>query len=187
MDHYLDIGLRPDPEFSPAQLMNALFAKLHRALAGLPNPAIGVSFPDVQPARPALGERLRLHGSATGLQQLLAQPWLTGMSDHVQLGDVAAVPDGVRYRSVRRIQAKSSAERLRRRLMQRHSLTAEEARQRIPDSVERSLALPFISLRSQSTEQAFRLFIQHGPLQKSPQNGTFNAYGLGNGATIPWF
>ncbi|MDY7563312.1 type I-F CRISPR-associated endoribonuclease Cas6/Csy4 [Pseudomonas sp. 10B1] len=187
MDHYLDIGLRPDPEFSPTHLMNALYAKLHRALVGFQNPAIGISFPDVQPARPALGERLRLHGSAACLQQLLAQPWLTGMSDHVQLGDVTDVPDEVQYRNVCRIQVKSSAERLRRRLMRRHGLTAEDARQRIPDNVERSLTLPFISLRSQSTDQAFRLFIQHGPLQKNPINGTFNAYGLGNGATIPWF
>ncbi|MEB0077986.1 type I-F CRISPR-associated endoribonuclease Cas6/Csy4 [Pseudomonas sp. CCI3.2] len=187
MDHYLDIGLRPDPEFSPAQLMNALFGKLHRALAGLPSPAIGISFPDVQPARPALGDRMRLHGSAAGLHQLLAQPWLTGLSSHVQLGDVTGVPDEVQYRNVCRIQVKSSAERLRRRLMRRHSLTADEAQQRIPDSVESCLTLPFISLRSQSTEQAFRLFIHHGPLQKKPRNGTFNAYGLGHGATIPWF
>lgn len=187
MDYYLDIRLRPDPEFSPAQLMNALFAKLHRALAGLPEMAIGISFPDVQPARPALGERLRLHGSAAGLRQLLAQPWLMGMSDHVRSGDITGVPNGVEYRSVRRVQVKSSAERLRRRLMHRHNLTAEEARQRIPDSVEHSLALPFVSLRSQSTEQTFRLFIQHGPLQKTSQNGVFSAYGLADGATIPWF
>lgn len=30
MDHYLDIRLRPDPEFPPAQLMSVLFGKLHQ-------------------------------------------------------------------------------------------------------------------------------------------------------------
>jgi CRISPR-associated endonuclease Csy4 len=32
--HYLDIQVQPDPEFPAAHLMNALFAKLHRALVG---------------------------------------------------------------------------------------------------------------------------------------------------------
>jgi CRISPR-associated endonuclease Csy4 len=100
---------------------------------------------------------------------------------------VTVVPESVQYRSVSRLQVKSNAERLRRRLMQRHSLTAEEARQRIPDTVERSLNLPFISLRSQSTGQSFRLFIQHGPLRQTAEAGDFNAYGLSSGATIPWF
>ena len=32
MDHYVDIDVRPDPEFPVHQLMSALYAKLHRAL-----------------------------------------------------------------------------------------------------------------------------------------------------------
>lgn len=32
MDHYLDIRVLPDPEFSAQTLLEALFAKLHRAL-----------------------------------------------------------------------------------------------------------------------------------------------------------
>ena len=32
MDAYLELRLRPDPEFSADLLLNALFAKLHRAL-----------------------------------------------------------------------------------------------------------------------------------------------------------
>ncbi len=36
MNHYLDLHLLPDPEFSAAQLMSALFAKLHRALVAQP-------------------------------------------------------------------------------------------------------------------------------------------------------
>lgn len=187
MDHYLDIRLRPDPEFSAAHLMTALFAKLHRALVAMQNSSIGISFPDVQPERPMLGERLRLHGSAAALRDLMAQAWLSGMHDHAQVSEVHAVPATVQYRTVHRVQTKSNAERLRRRLMKRHNLTAEEAQQRIPDSTERSLNLPFLNLHSRSTEQSFRLFIQHGPLQEKSEEGAFNAYGLGNGATIPWF
>ncbi|HUH57875.1 MAG TPA: type I-F CRISPR-associated endoribonuclease Cas6/Csy4, partial [Pseudomonadales bacterium] len=32
MEYYLDIHLLPDPEFSEQELMNALFAKFHRAM-----------------------------------------------------------------------------------------------------------------------------------------------------------
>ncbi|MET0043908.1 MAG: type I-F CRISPR-associated endoribonuclease Cas6/Csy4, partial [Candidatus Thiodiazotropha sp. 6PLUC3] len=30
MDHFQDLQILPDPEFSTPMLMNALFAKLHR-------------------------------------------------------------------------------------------------------------------------------------------------------------
>ena len=32
MDHYIEIRVLPDPEFSEEMLMSALVAKLHRAL-----------------------------------------------------------------------------------------------------------------------------------------------------------
>ena len=34
MDHYLEIRVLPDPEFSEEMLMAALMAKLHRARTG---------------------------------------------------------------------------------------------------------------------------------------------------------
>lgn len=187
MDHYLDIRLRPDPEFPAMHLMGALFAKLHRALVALPGENIGISFPDVDEQRPWLGERLRLHGSASALDRLMTQPWLNGMRDHLQLGDCQPVPAHAQHRQVRRVQAKSNPERLRRRQIRRHGLGEEEARQRIPDQCARTLDLPYLQTASQSTGQRFRLFIQHGPLRPEPIAGAFNRYGLGDGATIPWF
>lgn len=44
MDHYIDIRLRPDPDFAPAMLMGALYNKLHRALFDLQAEDLGVSF-----------------------------------------------------------------------------------------------------------------------------------------------
>lgn len=187
MDHYLDIHIRPDPEFSAPQLMNALFAKLHRALVELKSDDIGVSFPGVDEKRPALGDTLRLHGTLNRLQTLMAQPWLNGMRDHLILGAPARVPTQVQYRSVSRVQSDSNPERLRRRLMRRHSLSEEEARRRIPDNAARMLKLPFINLHSQSTGQHFRLFIRHGTVQSKTEPGKFSCYGLSPNATVPWF
>ena len=187
MNHYVDIELRPDPEFVANHLMSALYAKLHRALAAQASPAIGVSFPGVGGQALHLGTCLRLHGTEAALSGLLASNWLTGMRDHVTLSLPRRVPDTAQHRVVRRVQVKSSPERLRRRLMRRHNLSEQEARLRIPDDIACFTTLPFLQLRSTSTGQNFMLFIAHGPTQPDAVEGSFNAYGLSQKGTIPWF
>lgn len=188
--HYTDITLLPDPEFSQAHLLGALVAKLHRALAQQKSTDIGVSYPQHvahPPIRRTLGPTLRLHGTPDALQRLFSQGWLKGMRDHTQVGDVYPVPSDAQYRSVRRRQFKTNVDRLRRRRMQRKGETAEQAAAAIPDDVERHPDLPFVQLRSSSSGQTFCLFIEHGPLLNEPVPGSFNAYGLGKGASVPWF
>jgi CRISPR-associated endonuclease Csy4 len=201
MDHYVDIRLQPDAEFAPAMLMAALFTKLHKALVAGAHQDIGVSFPqmdvgDAAPARAsrtgahpryALGQVLRLHGTGLVLHKLLTTDWLTGMRDHVACGAVLAVPTDTPHRVVSRVQAKSSPERLRRRQMRRHGLTEEQAQERVPDSAAEMLNLPFLTLRSQSTGQTFRLFIRLGSEQAAAVPGEFGAYGLSPQTTVPWF
>lgn len=187
MDHYLDIRLRPDPEFAPHLLMSALFSKLHRALVQRRSRNIGVSFPDMQAQAPSLGPCLRLHGSLAELDALMAETWLTGMRDHTEYGDPEPVPNRALHRWVRRVQAKSSPERIRRRLIRRHDLSEQDALARVPDGAAERLSLPFVQVQSRSTGQHFRLFIEHSPPQDSPAPGGFNTYGLSQGATVPWF
>ncbi len=187
MDHYVDIDVLADPEFPVHHLMSALYAKLHRALVAHNSTRIGVSFRGFGLQAPHLGTRLRLHGDLTALSALLASDWLAGMRDHVTLTQPTRVPATAKYCAVRRVQVKSSPERLRRRLMRRHNLDAQEARQRIPDESARLVGLPFVQLRSTSTGQSFRLYIEHGTVQDNPIPGDFNAFGLSQLATIPWF
>jgi CRISPR-associated endonuclease Csy4 len=115
------------------------------------------------------------------------QNWLTGARDHTELALVAAVPDDAPHRSLRRVQAKSSPERLRRRHMRRHNLSAAKARERFPDTAAELLQLPFVTLTSGSTGQNFPVFVRLSPVVSTPHTGSFNAYGLSNSATIPWF
>ena len=161
MDAYLELRLRPDPEFSADLLLNALFAKLHRALVSHGEGRIGVSFPDVHPAAGHLGGRVRLHGQAADLAHLMAQPWLLGMRDHLADFAIAPVPEGALHRIVRRVQAKSSVARQRRRLMRRCGVDAAAAVAAIPDHAAERLTLPCVVLTSRSTQQQFRLFIAH--------------------------
>lgn len=185
--HYIDITLRPDPEFSPAHLLNALYAKLHRALVQLGASDIGVSFPQMPSNGQHLGKVLRLHGSMQALQRLQSLPWLQGMQDHLQLSEAAAAPPHAQYRNVSRAQAKSSPDRLRRRHMKRHGLTEAQALAQVPDSVRETLTLPYLDVHSTSTSQRFRLFVRHGPAQAGAIEGVFSAYGFSPAATVPWF
>lgn len=187
MDHYVDLKLRPDPEFSPPVLMSALFSKLHRALVSLKASDIGVSFPGYALKPRTLGQVLRLHGTADRLRQLLALDWLAGMRDYVDAGEIAPIPMDAKYRVVRRVQPKTNVERLRRRHARRHQVPLEVAAERIPGSVVREVTLPFANVRSSSTGQTFSLFIELGELQDEPVAGAFNRYGLSAAATVPWF
>ena len=187
MHHYIDIHLRPDPEFPPHQLMAALYSKLHRVLVALKVSTIGVSFPGYSEMPPTLGNTLRLLGPEADLNRLMQQDWLKGMRDHTAVCPAAIVPADAVHRALRRVQAKSSPERLRRRQVRRHALTADQARERVPDSAVERLRLPFLQLSSASTGQLFRLYLSLSSPEIANSAGSFNAYGLSGSATIPWF
>lgn len=187
MDSYLDIRLLPDPEFLPTVLMNVLFEKLHRGLVELGRQTIGVSFPDIREGHRSLGKRLRLHGSRADLQHLMLLDWTRGLRDHIEISEIVAVPQHVKHRVVRRVQAKSNPERLRRRLIARKQIDADAARRAIPDDVAEFLRLPHVVLSSNTTGQRFKLFIEHSALQDEAVPGRFGAYGLSPTSTVPWF
>lgn len=187
MDAYVEVRLLPDPEFSPSTLMNVLFDKLHRGLVAHGGGNIGVSFPDVATNSASLGQRLRLHGNKTDLERLMTNNWFLGMTDHATATTIAEVPARAKQRVVRRVQAKSSPERERRRLIARKGVSAEHAAEAIPDSTAEKLSLPYLALISRSTGQKFRLFVEHMPVQEEAVIGKFSPYGLSATATIPWF
>lgn len=184
MEYYIEIKLLPDPEFTSSVLINALFAKLHRALSEAGHGEVGVSFPKMQKT---LGDTARLHGSQGALERLMALDWLRGLRDYTQVTSITAVPGNCKHRVVKRVQAKSSLERLYRRSVKKGWLTAEEAEARLNADKGQQLKLPFVQLKSNSSGQTFRLFIQHGKLSDSPVEGVFSAYGLCDVATVPWF
>lgn len=184
MKYYIEIKVLPDQEFSSSLLMNALFAKLHRALAEAGHSEIGASFPQ---ANKTLGDTIRLHGSQDALDRLMNVGWLKGLTDYTHATAVASVPDNCKHRVVKRVQAKSSVERMYRRSVKKGWLSAEEAETRMNAAKEQQLKLPYIQLKSGSTGQSFRLFIQQGKIVDVPVAGNFSAYALSDVATIPWF
>lgn len=185
--HYIDLRVIPDPETGAPQLMGALFDKLHQVLVQLGATDIGVSFPQYSRNPRGIGNVLRLHGTEAALQRLMQHDWLKGVRDHVRITEVSAIPENAMHCVVMRRQFKTNAERLRRRRMKRKGESYEEAAKAIPATVERKPNLPFLVLRSQSTGQAFHLFIDQSLLKEERVPGTFNSYGLSQEATVPSF
>jgi CRISPR-associated endonuclease Csy4 len=189
MDHYQEIILLPDPEFAPQVLMNALFSKLHRALAALGSGSIGVSFPGHSSERRWLGDRLRIHGTNANLERLGELGWLKGIHDHAEVRSIRSVPQNGRHVMVRRVQAKSNPDRQRRRLAKRKGISLEEAGKLIPDQSAQRLDLPFVTMRSSSSGHTFRLVHQaeRAAANLSPGAGAVSvSTASAPTATVPW-
>lgn len=187
MDSYIDIRVRSLPELADAHILNTVYSKLHLQLATLDTGGIGVSFPGVDEKKHTLGGSIRIHGSKSELEALMATRWTLRLHDYAMASPILDTPEGVLHRIVRRVQVKSSPERLRRRLIKRQGVSEEEAKQRILDEFAERTKLPFLNVQSRSTGQRFKLFISHGSLQSVPSAGSFSAYGLSRAASIPWF
>ncbi len=185
--HYVDLKVVPDAETGVAPLIGALYDQFHRVLVKHRLDSIGISFPHYSVIPRTLGDTIRLHGSEAGLQGLMSSDWMCGVRDHVRYLSIASAPGDAMYRVVCRRQFKSNIERLRRRRMKRKGESAEQAKRALPDSAAEKPNLPYVLLRSLSTGQPFCLFISLGQLRAAPEPGRFNSYGLGEGATVPWF
>lgn len=186
MDAYVELTLSPDDEFPQHVLMDALIAKLHRALVERGSNAIGVSFPQWRDGSyPTLGCVTRLHGGLEDLENLMARDWLRGMRDHARIDGPRSLPLGTGYLLVERRKPKS-AENMRKRAMRRHGLSKEEAQRRIPDSAGDHLDLPYATQRSASTGQRYRLFIRQRQVCNAGVGG-FNTHGLSLGTAVPAF
>lgn len=173
----------PDPEFPATLLMNAVYSKLHKALFDLRSISIGVSFPR---SKKNLGNLLRLHGSSHDLQQLRQRDWLGAMQGYCELGEISAMPEGVKHRRVSRQQSKMSEAKLN-RLLKRGSISEAEVEQYRRKMLSQRLAGPYLDLRSASNGQKHRRYIEFGPLLDSPVEGVFDQFGLSKTATVPWF
>ncbi len=184
MDACLDVWLRPDPEMSAPLLMNSLFAKLHRQLVALKPLQIGMSFPGYSNDPPNLGEAMRLHGRPADLQQLMTHDWLGGLRGYLRIADVVPV-SGTHHVRVRRVQTKSSPERLARRYRTRHGVSMDEAAARYFSAKPEWSGLPFLTVKSRSSDQKFRLFISQEQVEGLIP-GEFNCYALSGQASLAW-
>lgn len=196
LTHYQEITLIPDPDISSYFIWQKLYTQLHIALAEINNKhgidSIGVSFPDYhyddkKEQSSKLGQKLRVFApSQKDLETLDLHKWLSRLSDYVHVKSISEVGNKAtshvvvkRYRfKPMEIQAQTLAEKL--------GVSYEEA-MAIVKKRKPELKVPFINLKSQTNDVAYRLSILQEVVD-SPVKGAFNTYGLNTmttGVTVP--
>lgn len=184
MKSYVEILIVKNVEFQETTLMNAVFSKIHLALVERGKQMVGVSFPKFGST---LGGVVRLHGKADTLKDVVSHPSLRGVRDYINIEHINDIPATTLYRVVQRVQSKSSIDRLLRRSVRKGWITEEEAITRGGAAAKYQVNLPYLKIRSASTGQHFRLFVEHHPLVEAPTLGLFSSYGMSGFSTIPWF
>ena len=182
LNHYVDIEIIEDSEFSNEILLNATFAKLHKQLF-LREKKIGVSFP--MHTEKNLGKLLRLHSNETELLRLMAEKWYGNLFSYLRISQVLQVPANTKYRKVARICAEKCFEnRLRR---------AEKYNRKIvfdPSKEKKMIDKPYLLIKSISNKNTFKLFVDHKEIEEHfsyPSDFVFSSYGLSKNVAVPWF
>jgi CRISPR-associated endonuclease Csy4 len=194
MRFYLEITLLPNPEVGINFLWSKVFQQIHLGLVEIQDEQgrvpIGLSFPDyvIGEKHSLLGGKVRLlaKDEAT-LNQFNAAKWLSRLSDYVHCTSIRPVPEKIMgYAIYQREQPKTSNERLARRYAKRHSVDYDAALERYSAMTHKTIATPFIRLKSLSGDQAFCLWIKKTVVAE-PSGSTFSSYGLSAVASVPEF
>lgn len=192
MKHYKEVTLLPNEEIPIYYLWEKLYQQLHIALAKIKQPdnsiGIGISFPGFDNKLNHLGCTFRLFAMEKQvLENLNMTNWLSRLKDYITDTEILEVPEKVdSYACFMRTQPKSNNSRLARRMAKRKGISYEQAISYFEGRTEQTTKLPFINMKSDSSNHKFRLFIK---MVESDElvTGEFNSYGLSKTATVPWF
>ncbi|MBL1263023.1 type I-F CRISPR-associated endoribonuclease Cas6/Csy4 [Candidatus Methylomicrobium oryzae] len=212
MNYYVEITLLPNFDINLFSLWSKAFQQIHLGLVEMQDEQkrvpIGISFPEYKIGEKfgVLGSKCRMFADDEAtLTRFNAPNSLKLLSDYVHCTGIRPVPVKLLGQAVyRRRQPKTNPERLARRYAKRHDLDFETALNttvqvrpeggdacyptafRYCEMPRQSVALPFIRLKSLSTEQPFCLWIEKSSVAE-PVAGGFSCYGLSARSTVPEF
>lgn len=194
VNFYIDITLLPDPGMSLNFLWEKVYRQLHLSFVKIQDEngvvPIGISLPGYKNSRgkTQLGNKVRLFSDDKDvLSSFDVKSRLKDFEDYLHFTAVREVPERVNsYACFRRIQAKSSNERLARRKAKREEIGLDEALSTFKSRKEQKISMPYIHVKSSSSQQRFRLFIEKIESETKVNNG-FNSYGLSSESTVPEF
>lgn len=195
MHHYVEITCLPDEGVSGGFVMGKVMGVLHFSLVNLKNQLgtnpIGISFPEYahnENGTSWIGTKIRLfsrekeHFEALNLKQQLCR-----LDDYIHIKGIHSLDrPNIPFATYRRVQFKSSKERLIRRQTKRTGQPDDVVRPQYQRFDEKQTSLPFIHIRSHSSTQSFRLFIQK-EVAVSTHEWLFNTYGLSSTSSVPDF
>ena len=195
MQNYIEVTLIDAADFSPYELWSEVYRQLHIGLAEIKNSDnkvnIGFSFPqyrfNVEKGVGFLGTKLRVFAkSKSDLEKLNIQKWLELLIDYVHITSIREVPENIKgYATYSRKQVKTNAERLARHRVKRGDIGFDEALARYSNVVT-TTDLPYIQMKSLTSDRPFKLFIEKQPATKSDTQ-VFSTYGLSSESSVPEF
>lgn len=196
MNYYIDVTLMNSSDFSPYELWSRLYTQLHLALVEVKDQNdqvnIGVAFPEYRFTHKQrigfLGTKLRLFAQTEdALKALNLGRWLDRLTDYVHITSIREVPQDkiTGYAFFSRKQVKSNPERLARRRAARGDIDFEEALQQYQNFASLT-DLPYIQMKSLTSDKSFKLFIQKHHADKSAKQ-VYSTYGLSSESSVPEF
>ncbi|KAA1260529.1 CRISPR-associated endonuclease Cas6/Csy4 [Rubripirellula obstinata] len=209
--YYQEVTCLPDHEISIGFVLGKVMDEIHLALvesaAGTQDCRIGLSFPEYREASqedvmtdasqktthdelqgPPIGSKIRVFArSDDDLLQLNLSNRLSRLLDYVHLTSVRKLERKInRYAVYKRCQTKSSRDRLIRRQMKRKGLDQATAQAEYATFKPRYSQLPYVNMRSHSTAQRFRLYIERS-MAEAGEDWCFSTYGLSGTTAVPEF
>lgn len=190
MNYYVDITLLGDTEVSLGFIWQKIYAQMHLLLVEHQEEKmskIGFAFPYYMQKFP-LGDTLRVFASTQEeLETLNIEEGVKNFLDYVMINDIKKVPTEIKgYVTFSKKQFKSNPERLARRYAKKHNVKMEEALSLYKSMEAQKTDLPFVTLKSHSSKQYMKLFIEKSESDKEIK-GLFSKYGLSKTSTVPDF
>jgi len=190
--HYIEFTMIPSSEIPAEYIWSKVFHRIHTLFVTINdktgNVPLGFGFPDYSMNPPSMGVKLRLFAEDPDLlRQLEIQSVLRPFSDYCHISNIRDVPRQVKgYVEYKRYQPKNSFDRMVRRKAKRNNLSLEAAEILFQGFQEDVCLLPYIKLRSHSSNQSFSLFIKKN--ETSHITGfSFSTYGLSKKGAVPDF
>jgi CRISPR-associated endonuclease Csy4 len=203
MKHYIDILLKPTIEISPYFLLEKVYTQLHLAFVetkdenelqpvGISFPRYGYSTDEKQSAHCALGDIIRLTANKEeDLIKLEINKRLNRFIDYLEIKPINSGEFAIKLFIYKRKRPNLTRSKQRRHFLY-HAKRDGLSDQEIADQLlkvellweqnirKESFNLPFIQLKSLSTNNRFRLHIEKTEVKNSENqnSGLFNVYGL---------
>ncbi|OYQ80040.1 type I-F CRISPR-associated endoribonuclease Cas6/Csy4 [Wohlfahrtiimonas chitiniclastica] len=188
MQFYQEITFIVQEDISLNFIRNQAFKQLHVALVDMHNrqqhKGIGFSFPgyvfEPDQGKIGLGKTMRIFAQTEAeLMALNAGLWLSRLTDYVHISSIKPVPNRVTHYAIyQRKQVKSSVERLARRYAKRKHVTFEDAMAHLNGKTPEYCDLPYVQMKSESTDQRFHLLIHKVKVTAPTEAANFTTYGL---------
>ncbi len=201
MTVYLEITLLPDVDISLNFLLQKVYQQLHLKFVDMQRESavrcvqkgglqpIGVSFPKYNSLANTLGDKIRLFAETVDtLERFNAKHTFRKLSDYVHVTNIRDVPENVTtFACFQRVQLKSSNARLARRKAKRENISFDDALFKLRTHAEQRTDLPFMSIKSASNGENFRLFVVYSQKTCASDEFAFSTYGLSDRSTVPVF